>query len=339
MMASVLKRLVPILCLFWITVNPPVQAQYGPLIVDLDRSPDHIIDLWNASPPGGTPTHLNEHFVERDNVFHLPDRAIRDVTRPRLSVFKPERPDGSAILLIPGGGYKHVVVEKEGFEGARWFSRQGATVYVLFYRLPHQGWAAGPDTPLQDAQRAIRLIRSRAEVDNINPDKVLVMGFSAGGHLAGSLLTRFDAPVYPPTDLIDEVSARPDAGVLVYPVITLTAPYTHRSTSENMVGAAASQAEQLSYSVEHEPPANMPPTFLLHASDDTAVPVENSLMAFAAFKAAGAPVSLHVFTTGGHGFGMRGIDAAPVGVWPDLVMAWGRDQQIFSAKSVQDVEP
>lgn len=299
------------------------------LLVDLDRAPDAIIPIWPNQPPGGIPEDLNEHFVERENMFNLRDRAILEVTEPRLSMFKPEHPDGSAILLIPGGGYKHVVVEKEGFEGARWFNRQGATVYVLYYRLPHQGWAGGPDTPLQDAQRAIRLIRSRAQLDGIDPNRVVAMGFSAGGHLAGSLVTRFDKETYAPVDATDKLSARPDAGVLVYPVITLTEPYTHPSTSQNMVGEGASLAQQSEYSVEHATPSNMPPIFILHTSDDRAVPVENSLLAYRAFKDAGTDVSLHIFHNGGHGFGFRGIDDVPAGQWPHLVMKWGEDRGMF----------
>lgn len=338
MRTAFLIRLLGLMCLIWFFASGFSQAQYGPLIADLDRGPDEIVDLWSGGPPSGIPQDLNEHFVERGNPYGLPDRAIRDVTRPRLSVFKPEEPDGSAILLIPGGGYRHVVVEKEGYESARWFNRKGATVYVLFYRLPHQGWAGGPDTPLQDAQRAIRVIRAQADENGIDPNRVMVMGFSAGGHLGGSLLTRFDKTTYDPEDAVDQLSARPNAGVLVYPVITLTDPHTHGSTRQNMVGDRASLAEELAFSVEHEPPSDMPPVFLLHASDDTAVPVENSLMAFSAFKRAGTSVSLHVFETGGHGFGMRGIDDAPVGVWPELVMAWGRDQKIFTSNAVGVVE-
>ena len=338
MPASVLIRFLSLIGLIWLFASGSSHAQYGPLIVDPDRGPDEVIDLWPGVPPGGIPQDLSEHFVERDNAYGLPDRAIWDITRPRLSVFKPEEPDGSAILLIPGGGYRYVVVEKEGYEGARWFNRQGATVYVLFYRLPHQGWAGGPDAPLQDAQRAIRVIRAQADENGIDPNRVMVMGFSAGGHLAGSLLTRFDKTTYAPSDAVDQLSARPDAGVLVYPVITLTDPYTHGSTRQNMVGDGASLAEELAFSVEHEPPSDMPPVFLLHTSDDAAVPVENSLMAYSAFKRAGTAVSLHVFNEGEHGFGMRGIDDAPVGVWPEIVMAWGRDHKIFTPNVPGDIE-
>ncbi len=303
------------------------------LIVDLYRQPDETIPIWPQFPPGGVPEGLNERYVERENVFDLPDRAQLDVTRPTLSIFKPETSDGSAMLLIPGGGYKHVVVEKEGFEGARWFNRQGVTVYVLSYRLPHQGWAAGPDAPLQDAQRALRMVRSRAAEDGIEVDRVMVMGFSAGGHLAGLLLTGYDKDVYEASDSIDAISARPDIGVLVYPVITLTQPFTHGSTSQNMVGKNAPINARRTYSVETSPPAGLPPIFLMHTSDDKAVPVENSLIAYGAFREAGSPVSLHIFDHGGHGFGFRGIDDDPLRQWPEMVMEWGRSYEIFKPKT------
>lgn len=285
--------------------------------------------LWPDGPPGGVPASLIEHSIERTNPFGLPDRAVLDVTNPTLSVFRPDHPDGSAILLIPGGGYKWVVVEKEGYEGARWFNRRGATVYVMSYRLPQQGWAAGPHAPLQDAQRAIRLIRSRAAEDGIDPSRVMVMGFSAGGHVAGRLTTRFDANVYPATDAADALSARPDASVLVYPVITLSEPYTHPASRENMIGPDPSPEDIAAYSVETDPPANAPPVFILHAGDDTAVSVENALLAYQAFRKAGVPTSLHIFEHGGHGFGLRGIDDDPLHVWPQLVIDWGRDEGIF----------
>tara|TARA_R110000787_G_scaffold102192_5_gene208080 strand:- start:6901 stop:7737 length:837 start_codon:yes stop_codon:yes gene_type:complete len=275
------------------------------------------------------PDGLVEHYVERTNPFGLRDRAVLDVTVPTLSIFRPDNPDGSAILIIPGGGYKWVVVEKEGYEGARWFSRRGATVYVMSYRLPQQGWAGGPDTPLQDAQRAVRIIRSRASEDGIDPSRVMVMGFSAGGHVAGRLTTHFDATVYPATDAADTLSARPDASVLVYPVITLSQPYTHPASRENMIGADPLPDDITAYSVETAPPANTPPVFILHAADDTAVPVDNALLAYQAFRKAGVPTSLHIFEHGGHGFGLRGVDEDPLHAWPQLVIDWGRDEGIF----------
>lgn len=310
-------------------ISYPLKPAPSPLLVDPTREPDAVIDLWPAGPPGGDGVTLEEKIVERDNPYNLLDRAAHNVTRPTLSVFRPQRPDGSAILIIPGGGYSWVVIDKEGFEGARWFSRQGATVYVLRHRLPHQGWSAGPDTPLQDAQRAIRLIRSRAEADGVDPKRVMVMGFSAGGHVAGSLATRFATSVYAPRDAADQLSARPDAAVLMYPVVTMKQGPAHPGSRRNLLGDAPSEAAVAKYSLETSPPANTPPTFILHAADDPSVPVENALLLFSALKSANVPAALHIFETGGHGFGLRGLDGDPRRLWPDMVMDWGRAHGVF----------
>ena len=310
-------------------ISYPLKPAPSPLLVDATREPDAVIDLWPAGPPGGEDVTLEEKIVERENPYNLLDRAAHNVTRPTLSVFRPQKPDGSAILIIPGGGYSWVVIDKEGYEGARWFSRQGATVYVLRHRLPHQGWAAGADTPLQDAQRAIRLIRARASADGVDPQRVMVMGFSAGGHVAGSLATRFNAPVYAPHDAIDQLSARPDAAVLMYPVVTMKQGPAHPGSRRNLLGETPSDAMVAKYSLETAPPADTPPTFILHAADDASVPVENTLLLFSALKAANVPASLHIFETGGHGFGLRGLDNDPRRAWPDMVMDWGGKQGVF----------
>ena len=312
-----------------VAISEPLQSASLSLLVDPDREPDAVLELWPAGPPGGEGVALEEMVVERDNPYGLRDRAAQNVARPTLSVFRPQKPDGSAVLIIPGGGYAWVVIDKEGYEGARWFSRQGATVYVLRHRLPHQGWAAGPDTPLQDAQRAIRVVRARAQVDGIDPTRVMVMGFSAGGHVAGSLATRFSASVYPPGDAIDLLPARPDAAVLMYPVVTMKLGPAHAGSRRNLLGETPADALVAKYSLETAPPADTPPTFILHAADDASVPVENALLLFSAMKSAGVPTALHIFETGGHGFGLRGLDDDPRRQWPDMVMAWGRQHGIF----------
>lgn len=290
---------------------------------------DETLLLWPEGPPGGVPEGLAEKIVRRDNPFGLTDRAAHDVTAPSLSIFHPETPDGSAILIIPGGGYKWVVIDKEGFEGARHFAGRGATVYVLRYRLPHQGWQAGPDAPLQDAQRAMRLIRARAEEDGIDPARVMVIGFSAGGHLAGILAMQFDTPVYPPADGADALPARPDAAALIYPVATMTEPFAHPGSRLNMLGEQPAPEEITRWSLESMARPDMPPVFLMHATDDAAVPVENALILHAALRGAGVPVALHVFEAGGHGFGLRGIAGSPLQSWPSLLHDWGVNKGII----------
>lgn len=296
---------------------------------DRVSGPDEVVFLWPAGPPGGVPPGLSEHIVHRDNPFGLIDRAAHDVIAPSLSVFRPSVPDSSAILIIPGGGYKWVVIDKEGFEGARHFSGQGATVYVLRYRLPHQGWAAGANAPLQDAQRAVRLIRSRAAKDGIDPARVTVMGFSAGGHLAGLLATGFDAPVYAPQDPVDTRSARPDGAVLVYPVSTMARPFAHEGSRLNLIGADPTPEQEAAWSLENRVRPDMPPVFLMHAADDEAVPVENALVLYEALRRASVPAALHVFEAGGHGFGLRGIAGTPLEDWPGMVTRWGRDKRLI----------
>lgn len=299
-------------------------AQSSELLVDLDRQPDEDIPLWPGTPPGGEGVTLNEHIVERTNPFNLVDRAAHEVTRPILQRFNAQNPDGSALLIIPGGGYSWVVIEKEGYEGARWFSRRGITTYVLRHRLPHQGWAAGADTPLQDAQRAARIIRSRAAQDGIAPARLTVMGFSAGGHVAGSLAARFDARVYEPIDAADQHSARPDLSALMYPVITMRTPHAHPGSRRNMLGENPTEARVAAYSLETAPPADTPPTFLMHAADDPSVKVENATNYFAALRAAGVPTEMHIFERGGHGFGLRGLEQNSARAWPELFLNWRR---------------
>lgn len=312
-------------------ISYPLKQADPPLLVDAGREPDAVIALWPADPPGGARVKLTETIVERQNPYGLADRAAHDVTNPTLSIFRPEGPDGSAILIIPGGGYRWVVIDKEGSEGARWFSRQGATVYVLKHRLPHQGWAGGSDTPLQDAQRAIRIIRSRAQQDGIDPARVMVMGFSAGGHVAGSLATRFAVRAYEPVDAADAFSARPDAAMLMYPVVTMKPGLAHAGSRTNLIGETPSQDLADKYSLEVSPPRDTPPMLIMHAADDASVPVENSTLLFAALRAAGVSAALHVFETGGHGFGLRGLDNDPRAAWPSMVMGWGRAQGIFGS--------
>ncbi len=313
-------------------------ASTAPVPVEIPAAieADAVIPLWPEGPPGGVPEGLQEKIVHRDNPFGLMDRAAHDVTAPSLSIFYPDTPDGSAMLIIPGGGYKWVVIDKEGFEGARHFAGESTTVYVLRYRLPHQGWQAGPDAPLQDAQRAIRLIRARAAEDGIDPARVMVAGFSAGGHLAGTLAMQFDKPAYAPVDAADAFSVRPDAAALIYPVATMTEPFAHPGSRLNMLGDRPMPEAIASWSLETMARPDMPPVFLMHAADDAAVPVENALILYDALRKAGVPVALHVYEAGGHGFGLRGIDGTPLQSWPSLLREWGANKGIFPNVTLED---
>ena len=225
------------------------------------------------------------------------------------------------MLLIPGGGYRWSVLDKEGFDVARVFAASGTTCFVLRYRLPADGWAAGADAPLQDAQRAIRLIRSRAAEFGVRPDRIAVLGASAGGHLAGLVSARTDA-TYTPVDAADEVSLRPDLTVLMYPVATMSDPHVHAGSRTHLLGEAPSAARIAAYSLEQMNWTDAAPVFLLHAMDDASVPVENSLMLLSSLKAAEVRTEAHLFQEGGHGFGTRLIAGRPADAWPELARAW-----------------
>ena len=166
-------------------------------------------------------------IVDRVATSGFQDRIVTQIGEPLMTVFRPARPNGAAILVLPGGGYVRVAIDKEGFETARRWAAAGITAFVLRYRLPAEGWADPADTPLQDAQRALRLIRANAAAYGVDPGRIAVMGFSAGGHLGASLCTRFDARVYAPVDAADAASARPDLAMLGYPVMQMAGPLAH----------------------------------------------------------------------------------------------------------------
>ena len=154
-------------------------------------------------------------------------------------------------------------------------------------------------------------------------------GFSAGGHVAGTLATGFDAAVYAPLDGADTLSARPDAAALIYPVSTMTRPFAHEGSRQHLLGNAPADETVAAWSLESRVRADMPPVFLMHTEDDEAVPVENALLLYASLRAKGCSVAMHLFETGGHGFGLRGIAGTPLAAWPDLVSAWGRAKGVF----------
>ena len=283
--------------------------------------PTEVIRLWPQGAPGGEGVTVTPVVPERSTDPAYRDRYAQYTTDPILTVMRPERPNGSAMLLIPGGGYRWAVLDKEGFDVARVFAASGTTCFVLRYRLPADGWAAGADAPLQDVQRAIRLIRSRAAEFGVSPDRIAVLGASAGGHLAGLASAWTDA-AYAPVDAADAVSLRPDLTVLMYPVATMSDPHVHAGSRTHLLGEAPSEARIAAYSLERMNWAGAAPVFLLHAMDDASVPVENSLMLLTTLKAAGVKTEAHLFQEGGHGFGVRLIQGRPAAVWPELTQAW-----------------
>lgn len=285
--------------------------------------PTETIRLWPDGAPGGEDVAVTPIVPERstDPAFH--DRYAQYTTDPILTVLRPERPNGAALLLIPGGGYRWAVVDKEGLDVARVFAASGVTCFVLRYRLPADGWAAGPDAPLQDAQRALRLIRHRANDFGIDPTRIAGLGASAGGHLAGLLAARPDA-TYAPIDATDAVSPRPDLNVLLYPVATMADPFAHAGSRQHLLGPSPTPDRIAAWSLDRMDWRGAAPTVLIHALDDASVPPENSLMLLTTLRASGVVCEAHLFQEGGHGFGVRLIAGRPAAVWPELVLAFGR---------------
>lgn len=282
------------------------------------------IDLWPNGPTGLLKADLTE--VVKTSPTPPPRRLVNGVARPRLAVYRPEKPNGAAMLVIPGGGYTYISVDHEGHNVGRVLSAAGITVFVLYYRLPAEGWADASDVPLMDAQRAIRLIKVKAKDYRVDPARVGVMGFSAGGHLCASLATGYGAPVYPAVDIIDTQDARPAISAPIYAVISMKPGLTHAGSRGNLIGANANDEVTARYSTENHVTAQTPPTFLLHAEDDGAVPVDNTLAFRAALKAAGVPVETHLYPKGGHGFGIL----SPVVPWSDQFLHFARQQGLYS---------
>lgn len=208
---------------------------------------------------------------------------------------------------------------------ARWLTARGFTAFVLFYRLPYDGWAAGPDVCLSDAQRAMRLIRHRQAEFAIDPERVAAMGFSAGGHLCADLGTRFAARTYASIDAADSLSAKPVCAAPIYPVISMTLPQAHPGSRERLLGADPGSALEAAHSPDRNVPKDAPPFFILHANDDDVVPVANSLLLHDALREKGIPVEMHLFEHGGHGFGLRKAVGKPVEIWPQLWREWARE--------------
>ncbi len=254
-------------------------------------------------------------------------RGTGPADTPTLSLYLPAdgKANGAAIVVCPGGGYGGLA-EHEGHPIAQWLNSLGVTAVVLKYRLGSAGYRHPIE--LSDAARAIRTVRTRAAEWKVDPNRIGILGFSAGGHLASTAATHFDDGSPSAPDPIDRVSSRPDAAILVYPVITMADPYTHRGSRQNLLGDNPSKELIELLSNEKQVTSKTPPCFLVHTADDAAVPVENSLLFAMACRKVGVPVELHVFEHGPHGFGLGSNSPVLNGpnsvlsAWPGLCAAW-----------------
>jgi acetyl esterase/lipase len=262
-----------------------------------------------------------------DREFHLlwPDGApgalgIEAVDRPKITVYlaPADKATGAAVVVCPGGGYAVVAADHEGRQVAEWLNSLGVSAFVLQYRL---GPRYHHPAPLHDAQRALRMVRARAKEWGVDPARVGILGFSAGGHLASSAATHFDDGDPDAADPVDRASSRPDFAVLGYPVISLTTAAAHSGSRRNLLGEEPDPPLVWKMSTELQVTPRTPPTFLFHTDDDPGVPVENSLLFFQAMKRAGVPGELHVFAHGRHGVGLAPEDPV-LSEWPKLCARW-----------------
>jgi acetyl esterase/lipase len=291
------------------------QAADDPVARTSGTPPDETLDLWPGAPPDPSPEGAGDGERPGKN------GSVSHVARPRLNVYRPARPNGAAALVIAGGGYDHIELGNESTPACLWLKSLGVTAFELVYRLPGQGWSRA--APLQDGQRAMRTIRARARRDALDPARIVIMGFSAGGHLAGMTAVEPDAARYARVDAIDDQSARPDFAALLYPVLTLMPPFDHTRTRLHVVGEQPGAAESAALSVNLHVDAGAPPMFLAQALDDPISPVDNTLLMFAALRAARVPGALHVFQRGGHGWGL-GAPGSEEQAWPGLFEQWAR---------------
>ncbi len=277
-----------------------------------------IIPLWNTTIPN------YQSSEEKEETNNSRIEWITKVQIPTLEIFLPSKQHatGQAVVICPGGGYVGLAYDWEGTDFAKWFNSKGIAAFVLKYRMPQsKSVVIGKDAPLQDAQRAVRMVRNYAEQWHVDTNQVGIMGFSAGGHLASTLGTHFDLDNFAKTDSVDKLSARPDFMVLVYPVITMDEKCTHMGSRENLIGKSPSQELIDFYSNDMQVKENTPPCFIVHASDDNGVPVENSLRMYRSLIDKGIPTEMHIYPSGGHGFSF-GLGKGYLQSWNDRLYDW-----------------
>jgi len=284
-------------------------------------SAQETIDLYSGKIPNSKEA---KNYQEED-VKSNGRISISKVIKPELTAYFPEKPNGTAIIICPGGGYLHLAITHEGFQVAEELNKMGITAFVLKYRLPSDEIMSDKTIgPLQDAQQAIKIVRENAEKWQINPNLIGIMGFSAGGHLASTLETHFQKAVI---DNPKQTSLRPDFAILGYPVVTMDS-LTHKGSKNNLLGVNPSDELVKLYSNELQVTPETPPTFIVHAIDDKTVPVENSINLILALKKAGVKSELHLYQAGGHGFGLN--NKTTTDKWFDRMINWLKANQFVN---------
>ena len=284
-----------------------VYAQQGKEIPLYEKEIPNSINIQNRE----------QSVVGKDGVTRISKDSI-----PTLSIFLPQKPNGTSVIICPGGGYAILSFEKEGILVAKEFNKQGVAAFVLKYRLPDDSSNTDRSlSPLQDAQQAILTVRKNAVMWGLNPNRVGIMGFSAGGHLAATASTHFErnAGIMNP----DSISLRPDFSILLYPVISFDSSIAHKGSRDRLVGAHASAEKINDFSNELQVNSKTPPSFLVHAGDDRSVPVENSIRYYQACIKNKVPAEMHLYPAGGHGFGL--FNKTTSDNWVERMFNWLAD--------------
>jgi acetyl esterase/lipase len=316
------RWLVRIAILWWPILGPVLAAGAEPGAVWVPPDDRLQLPLWPDRPPGDVPSGPETVTLETERaVAGRPWQNIRNVSVPTLTRFEPVGANtGAAVVVFPGGGYETLAIDLEGTEVCEWFAARGIICFVIKYRVPApRSWPSMGAYPqsamaLQDAQRAIRLVRANAAEWRVDPHRIGVVGFSAGGHLVAAVSVHFRDRLYAPVDAADRESPRPDFAIALYP--------GHLVWSAKGLGLNPDIAKRVS--------AEVPPTFLLQNEDDDVDDVEDALSYFVALKRAGVPAELHVYPKGGHAFGLRRQDIAAK-AWPEMAEQWLRRQGMLPA--------
>ena len=281
-------------------------------------------EVINLYPDGVPNTKQVVDYAERADTAADGKIRVGKVIKPQLIAYYPAQPNGASVIICPGGGYSILAIKHEGYDVAEAFNKMGVTAFVLKYRLPSDLTMVDKSIgPLQDAQQAVKIVRENAAKYKVNPAKIGIMGFSAGGHLASTLGTHFSKALITNKE---NTSLRPDFMVLLYPVISF-GEFTHKGSKNNLIGLNPTEEQVKLYSNELQITANTPPTFLVHANDDKTVPSENSLFLARAFKQVGVKCELHLYPAGGHGFGLNNRTTSDQ--WIDRLNNWMTDAKLF----------
>jgi acetyl esterase/lipase len=282
------------------------------MITSISTKSQTIIPLYN----GNIPNYISSPKQE----INYGNGRIAGIAIPQIIIFLPQKPDSakSAVIICPGGGYARLAIEHEGYEVARTLNAHGIAAFILKYRIPNDSFMTNKQiVPLQDAERAIQLIREKAVEWNVNQNKIGIMGFSAGGHLASTLGTHFNEVVI---ENSKNTSLRPDFLILGYPVISFDKTIAHMGSRNNLIGKDPSQELSEHFSNELQVTAQTPITFIVHASDDATVPVENSVRFYQALQKNKVPAEIHIYEKGGHGFGLH--NKTTTDEWFESLIHW-----------------